>query len=136
MELELTRFKKSAEGVLSYLLDASGEQICVTATHAYEQPSGLWDAKVLPGRYLCKRGVHELANGVPFSTFEITGVPGHTGILFHKGNLPEVDSEGCELVGKAFGTLDGDEAVLESADAFASFMQWTEGTDDFWLTVT
>ena len=135
MDMVLNRSMCGASGLFSYLEDESGNQIAVTAEHAYQGSDGTWAPKVPDGKYLCQRGVHQLSVGLPFETFEVTQVPGHTGILFHKGNLPEVDSEGCLLLGTAFGELTGIEAVLGSADAFNKFMELQNGVDQFWLTV-
>jgi hypothetical protein len=62
-------------------------------------------------------------------------VPGHTGILIHKGNLPETDSEGCILLGTVLGTLENDAAVLYSLVAFDTFMTVENGALEFQLTV-
>lgn len=54
------------------------------------------------GRYECVR-VRSPKFG---NTFEVTGVPGRTHVLFHKGNTIE-DTEGCILIGEEFsGTFD------------------------------
>lgn len=135
MDMVLERFQKTAQGIFSYLRDENGNQIAVTATHAYEQPSGQWDAATLPGRYLCQWGQHQLMIGPPFDTYEITGVPNHSKILFHKGNLPQVDSEGCELLGTAFAQLEGAPDVSNSADAFDAFLMFQSAAPTFWLTV-
>lgn len=136
MDLVLNRSMCGPSGSFSYLEDESGNQVAVVAEHAYQQTDTYWSPKVGDGKYLCQRGTHQLSVGLPFETFEVTQVPGHTGILFHKGNLPEVDSEGCLLLGTAFGELTGLEAVLGSAEAFEKFMELQNGVDQFWLTVT
>lgn len=91
---------------------------------------------VLPaGTFLCKRGGHRLGNGIPFETFEITGVEGHTGVLFHKGNW-ETDSEGCVLVGESFATLAGREAIAGSKGGFNELLKLVEGLNEFYVQVT
>jgi len=89
------------------------------------------------GRYVCKRSMYH-KGGYP--TFEITGVPDRSRILFHVANTEE-DVEGCVGVGMRLGVLkklDEDTgsirhkiAVLQSRDAFKEFMAFFEGVD-FW----
>ena len=138
MDLTLTRARFGAEGVFGYLIDSTGGQVAVTCEHAYEQLDGTWKPKVPPGRYLCQRGTHSLADGINFTTFEITDVPGHTGILLHKGNVNS-DSAGCVLLGTHLGELlEGaqlEDAVLGSKDAFDLFMNTQLGINEFWLVV-
>jgi hypothetical protein len=106
-----------------------------TLEHAYlglsdSCPNG-WSPKVPQGSYLCVRGIHRLAHGEPFETFEITAVPGHTGVLFHAGNY-NADSEGCVLLGLG---RDGDKMVTQSKAAFADFMDHLKGLPTFLLEV-
>lgn len=129
----LRRFKYGPEGVFGYLYDGSGSQIAVTCEHAYEQPDGSWAPKIPPGTYDCLFGSHDLGVG-PFETYEVTGVAGHTGLLFHKGNT-EGDSHGCILLGKSFGDLSGSDAVLQSAVAFQDFLNATHFVPTFELEV-
>ena len=105
---------------------------CRTLEHSYDnQP------KLQPGTYTCVRGTHALHNGIPFSTFEITGVTGHSGILFHAGNFNR-DSEGCVLIGQsiAINPATGDEMITGSKVEFAQFLGRLEGVDSFDLEVT
>ncbi len=131
MDMTLTRFRKDVGGIFSYLKDQNGNQIGVTLEHAYGDPP---EPKIPNGKWLCQRGTHELAVGPPFNTFEVTGIEGHTGLLFHRGNVDE-DSEGCILVGNALGQLGDEEAVMGSALAFLNFLSRQEGVNEFWLTV-
>ena len=90
------------------------------------------------GTYKCVRGTHQLEGGGPFTTFEITGVPGHTGVLFHPGNT-ELDSRGCECLGMSLGEIVTNQgpldAVLQSREAFQEFMIYQDGCDEFTLKV-
>jgi hypothetical protein len=54
-------------------------------------------------------------------TFEVTDVPGRSGILFHVGNTLD-DTEGCILLGTRYGMLNGKAAVMNSTKAFLLFM--------------
>jgi len=83
------------------------------------------------GNYKCKR-VHSPKFG---DTFEIIGVENRTHILFHKGNLPLVDSEGCILIGESFDYLDGSLAVLSSAKGFNEFIKLTINENMLELTI-
>ena len=77
-------------------------------------------------------------------TFEITGVPNRSHILFHPLNTEE-DTEGCIGVGKRFGVLkvlDEDNghvahklAILRSRDAFKEFMAFFDGVDEWLLEI-
>lgn len=137
-DLVLKTQRIGPEGAFSYLKDLAGNQIAVTAEHTYDQPDGSQMVKVPPGRYLCVRGVHTLNGRDWFETFEITGVLGHKGILFHPGNT-EFDSDGCVLTGRGFGELQVHgllmDAVLQSRDAFNDFMALQAGVQTFWLDV-
>jgi hypothetical protein len=55
-----------------------------------------------PGHYRCRRSVWQ-KTGTP--TFEITGVPGRSRILFHWGNTEE-NVEGCVYLGSDFGAFE------------------------------
>lgn len=137
MDLILERMKCGDEGCFSYLKDQLGNQIAVSCTHSYQEGAA-WLPKTQPGVYQCVRGRHSLDGVNYFETFEITGVAGHTGILFHPGNT-ELDSEGCECLGMTFGELvvkgKPMDAVLDSRTAFNLFMNLQEGCDQFELTV-
>src|SRR3972149_1226898 len=65
------------------------------------------------GEYTCKRNFY---NKGGYETFEIE-VPGHTRVLFHKGNI-EDDSLACIIVAESFGLLEGKTAVLDSKHGF------------------
>jgi hypothetical protein len=131
MELKLNRVDANANGIFGSLLDENDDIICITLEHAY--PNGdSFSAKIPDGTYDCVRGNH-LLDGMtePFETFEITGVPGHSGLLFHWGNFNK-DSEGCVLVGT---TIQGP-MITESRIAFEKFMQLMQGVDAFQLVVS
>ena len=132
MDLVLNRLERQSQGVFSTLV---GTSTLYTCEHAYQDPAGNWFAKVANGIYTCVRGMHTLDGVHWFSTFEITGVVGHTGILFHSGNT-EMDSDGCVLLGLGFSTLNGMKDVYSSVAGFAAFSSWQAGCDSFQLTVT
>lgn len=130
MDLILVREKKRPSGIFGKLCAPDGITFCLTLEHAYPTTEG-YQPKLPAGTYRCVRGPHQLHTGPIFETFEITGVPGHTGILFHVGNWNR-DSEGCVLVGY---TISGDNALTRSRDTFKKFMELQAGLDEFQLTV-
>lgn len=141
MNITLTRFQKTSQGIFSKITATdTGAPMGWACERAYVQPGGDWEPKVPPGEYNCVYGPHELGvppNLVHFPTYEITNVPGHTGILFHTGNT-ELDSIGCVLVGLAFGTVQGVPQVESSIAGYRAFMATQQDGDtfpDFTLTV-
>lgn len=125
MNLTLKRKDFVLYGIFGELFDEKDERVAVTLEHSYNKLP-----KLFPGKYLCKRGFHTLASHPNFETFEVMGVPGHDGILFHRGNVNN-DSDGCILLGTNFGTC----CILDSREAFDNFMKMQEGLDEFYLTV-
>lgn len=130
MNLKLTRTKSVLYGVFGELKDENGDLVAVTLEHAYLCPDGSYGPKLPAGMFICVRGEHRLAGRNPFQTFEITNVPGHTGILFHKGNVNS-DSEGCVLLGTSFNAL----GISESQEAFDLFMEFQKDCNQFTLVV-
>jgi len=68
------------------------------------------------------------------NVIQVLDVPNRTHILFHKGNVPVKDSEGCILVGEQFGTLGGELGVLSSKHGFNELMNLVP--DAFTLEIT
>ncbi len=144
MNLHLTRTKKSQDGIFSSLSrDDDRSQVCVTLEHAYATTgleSGIYAPKITAGVHECVRGKHRLHGMTEdFETFEITGVEGHTNLLFHWGNWND-NSDGCALTGEA--EAQGEHAgrkhvemVTNSRAAFEKFMALQDGADRFTLTV-
>jgi hypothetical protein len=123
----LKRIAVHKEGAFGVLL-SDGIPFCVTLERTYDE--GHKVVKIPPGRYHCTRSRYHRGG---YSTFEIT-VPGHSRILFHKGNT-EDHSDGCVLLGEQFGVLNGKPAILQSGAAFAEFMAKTSNVDAFELHV-
>lgn len=130
MNLLLKRAYIGPEGAFGTLAELGRPPFAVTLEHTYE---GAVAVKIPPGTFTCVRGRHVLPSG-PFVTFEVTGVAGHDGLLFHKGNV-ENDSEGCILLGLQFGNVAGVPGILQSASAFLFFMSRQSDNDTFQLTV-
>lgn len=116
MRVTIKRVAYRDDGIFSVLL-ADGFPFAVSLEHSFEgQPV------IPPGVYTAVRGLHALSNLQPFETFEIMGVAGHSGLLFHRGNI-NADSHGCVLVGERFQSwTDGACAVGASGDGFAELM--------------
>ena len=148
MDMTLTRNPNEyrQDGIFSLLTANDGDFQAHTLEHAYlmgslEAGQGhTWIAKLAPGTYTCKRGLHRLHGMTEdFETFEVTGVPDFegnpvTGLLLHWGNWNK-DSEGCILVGKAEADSAQGHMVTGSRDEFAAFMALQDGCDTFQLTV-
>lgn len=130
MDLHLTRTDNGPAGIFGTLTTSGGAVVAVTLEHAYPEDQG-WVPKIPVGTYVCVRGEHQLGTGSPFTTFEITGVPGHSGLLFHTGNFTR-DSSGCVLVGQERH----DDMILGSHAAFGGFMLLMGGVDRFTLAVS
>lgn len=130
MKLTLKRMEFREDGILSYLKDEAGNVLFKTLEHSYDKYPKLYN-----GEFKCVRGIHQLHGGKPFETFEITGVKGHSGILFHVGNFNR-DSDGCVLVGKDFATdPSGAKMVVFSRKAFAELIELLRDVDEFQLIV-
>jgi hypothetical protein len=61
-------------------------------------------------------------------------VPDRDGILFHPGNTID-DTEGCIILGIAFGKLGPQRAILNSGQTFKTFMYIMKDVDEFKFTV-
>jgi hypothetical protein len=137
MMMHLQRAEYTSSGIFGTMVDSDDSFLLQTLEHAYPMSpdpvtiSTSYLPKVPAGQYTCVRGVHSLSNGIPFETFEVTNVPGHTGILFHPGNTEE-DSEGCILL----GTTKVGNMIFQSRDAFAIFMETLEMIQSFEIIIT
>lgn len=61
-------------------------------------------------------------------------VPGRSHILFHAGNTAE-DTEGCILLGRGFGRVQGKPAITQSKQAMMWFMSLTDGYDRIYINI-
>ncbi len=105
----ITRQPGSGNGILGQLSDESGHVICDTCERPWLNNAP--KVSCIPtGTYNVIK--HDSPNHP--DTWEITGVPGRSGILIHNGNSAMEDSEGCILVGDSQGIIDGYPAVLNS----------------------
>lgn len=113
------------DGIFGELTCDKGNLTVQTLEHSYDMKPKLYD-----GTFTCVRGIHRLHDNIPFEAFEIQGVKGHTGVLFHIGNY-NADSDGCVLVGMdRSGNM-----ITHSAIAFSKFMGLLDGQSSFTLIV-
>jgi hypothetical protein len=120
------------------VLRHAGIPFAVTLERTYAKgPTGVGSGqagdqlvKIPAGVHRCTRGYFIKGN---HRTYEIT-VPGHTRILFHRGNL-EADSEGCVLVGERFHQFTGGPGIASSIEGFQEFMDLAAGRPAFDLDV-
>lgn len=128
----LLRDTFSESGIFGTLRTDDDIEICKTLEHAYPTFGQKWKAKIPPAaHYMCVRGMHRLKSGAqPFETFEVTGVYGHSGLIFHPGNWNR-DSDGCILLGENVQ----DRALVRSRVAFLDLMMRLNGVTSFSLQV-
>lgn len=89
------------------------------------------DISCIPvGQYLCQR-IESPHFG---ETFEVTGVPHRTHILFHKLNLI-TETKGCIGVGEEFGGTYAAPMLGSSARGYLEFMKLLDGQRTFWLQI-
>ncbi len=142
MNLILTRQRYLKTGIFGKLANADESFKLFTLEHAFGQPDGTFLPILPKGQYACELGLHQLSNRPDkFFTFEVTNVPGHTGILFHKGNV-NGDSIGCILLGNGVEyDINSDIAnvvpigLMHSAIAFAKFISVQGELQSFTLDV-
>lgn len=128
--MKLTRQQFRDDGIFSQLKDDGGNIVANTLEHSYNELP-----KLPNGTYTCVRGSHRLHGMTQdFQTFEVTGVPGHTGILFHVGNFNS-DSDGCLLLGEAIAQSSKGQMITNSKATFYEFMASLVGVDEFELVV-
>jgi hypothetical protein len=88
------------------------------------------------GTYLCKKSLKRMLHTgkqLPV-TFEVEGVPGRDGILFHTGNRAS-DTKGCILLGQGYSDFKGEQWIINSRIAFETFVEYTENINEFSLEI-
>jgi len=115
--ITLQRLEQNADGTYGQITAADNKRLCVTL----ERPwlNNQHGVSCIPaGEYEAVR-VHSPHFG--YDVYQLRNVPGRDAIELHRGNTI-ADSEGCILLGSAFGTLNGVHGITGSADAFERFM--------------
>jgi hypothetical protein len=130
--LELKTVAIREDGVFGALL-WDGKPFAVTVERTFDPGEAAHGKPIViqNGVYRCSASWY---NKGGYPTYEIH-VPGHTRVLFHKGNT-EADSLGCVLIGESFGALSGKTAVLNSKGGFEEFMCLANGIPEFYLEVS
>jgi hypothetical protein len=98
--------------------------------------NNMTDISCIPaGAYTCRYATNRTTAGGSFvkHTYEVTNVPGRTGILFHVGNSTK-DTHGCILVGLAVGT-DRKLTLQESKAGFGRFVSFLRRVESFELEI-
>lgn len=128
MILTLVRVGQSERGTFGVLLNG---QVPFALTLEEPWRDNARSISCIPaGAYICQR-VRSPKFG---NTFEVTGVPDRSHILFHKGNTTD-DTEGCILVGEEYsGTYDRPR-ISSSERGFLEFMSCLEGQAGFELRI-
>ena len=127
MSFELKHVAKIPSGAFGVLLN-NGVPFAVTLERTYDPGNTV---KIGNGFHECSRSRYAKGG---YDTFEIA-VPGHSRILFHKGNT-ELHSEGCVLVAESFAVFGDKPGVAMSAEGFNEFMKRAGEVDSFTLEVS
>lgn len=83
------------------------------------------------GTYQCVK-VNSPKYGI---SFEVQGVGGRDGILFHSGNFAETDTRGCILLGRKFYSYKNKHGIGESKLAIEEFRSYFNGVTQFTLII-
>ncbi|WP_243546198.1 DUF5675 family protein [Pseudodesulfovibrio tunisiensis] len=124
---ELVRLEKGEDGTFG-VLKLNGHVFCMTL-EPQDRDNAVGASCIPEGRYFCQP-VHSPGFG---DVYEIANVPGRTHILVHPGNLVR-DTEGCVLLGRRYGTLDGQRGILTSRDTVTEFLSVADN-QPFALTI-
>ena len=126
--LTMKRISNNAEGTFGVLID---DTVPFAVTLEPPWRGNLPDVSCIrAGKYLCA----SLMSDRYGKTFEVVSVKGRTDILFHRGNVLD-DTNGCILIGKTFGSLEGRSAILNSAIGFDEFLERYGNDDRFVLAI-
>lgn len=127
--LKIKRVVSNEKGVFSVLV-YNNAPFAVTAERA--DLCNTADVSCIPaGKYICRL----LPSSRHGMCWHVMNVPNRTDILFHKGNIPSEDSEGCVLIGESFDILFDQQAVLNSLHGYNDFMNILMNETEFHLTI-
>lgn len=119
--LILNRVSFSEKCTMGVLLGSSGLPICLTLENPWldNEPC----VSCIPdGDYTC-----EIVTSPKYGkVYGVKDVDNRTHILFHAGNT-EKDTKGCILLGRSYGVLSGEPAVLSSRNALTDFHTLMDG---------
>ena len=124
--ITIKRVARLGDGCFGVILHL-GVPFAVTLERTFEDGNPIIPA----GTYLClPRPYHKGG----YDTFEITGVEGHSLLLFHKANW-ETDLQGCVGIGESYAVLQDRLAIGQSGAGFAEFWHKVKGLTQFEVTV-
>ena len=117
----LVRTRSSDQGTFGTLYLDDGGRYCTAEPPQRDNRRGV--SCIPAGKYACTY-LPRSASGKYRAVYHVREVPGRGGILIHNGNLAgdaskgyQTHSQGCILIGKQRGALQGQEAVLASKPA-------------------
>jgi len=125
MTFQLKRVAILNDGAFGVLLH-NGVPFAVTLERTYEGNT----TKIGNGFHECSRSRYHKGG---YDTYEIE-VPGHSRILFHKGNT-ELHSDGCILVAESYAVMGDKPGIAFSAEGFNEFMKRAADAKAFTLEV-
>lgn len=128
--LYLTRVDQVARGIFGTLHSDDGMFVIFTAEHAYKNTQDCYRPKVPAGTYTMLR---RFSPHFGYDLFWLVDVPEHDYIEIHKGNDPQIDSDGCILLGMLRSPDNG--PLRDSRIAFNKFMEYMESFDRATLVV-
>lgn len=113
--------------------EEDGRPFAVSAERTFEPGQAAHGKRiVIPAGVLVCRRTNYIRGGYP--TFEIE-VPGHSRVLFHKGNKEE-DSEACVLVAESFTHINSQTMIGDSKGGFSELMELAKGLNTFEMEVS
>jgi len=126
--VKLIRLECRAEATLGALVV---NEFAVAATLELPWRDNMRFISCIPtGAYVCRKMVSAKFG----STFQVMGVPGRSGILFHPGNTAGA-TKGCILLGQYWDKLKGERAVRNSGATHRKFMDLVYPEEEFGLMV-
>ena len=133
MDLVLSRKEIGENGCFSDMTDTKGNFLFYCGEHAYLQDDGSYQPKIPKGKWRFNRFFSEKHG---YDVFMCNEIPGHTFIECHVGNWPQVDSDGCILIGKGRGfTLKKENMIQDSKNGFKEFMDLQKDSNSFIMIV-
>ena len=126
--VDLIRIEESAAGTFG-VLRIEGKAFCVTL-EPQDKLNRRNISNIPPGKYICRKVTSPRFG----KTFEVLKVPNRSHILFHAGNTQH-DTRGCILLGRKYGVLRHNRAILNSGKTFKEFIGLMYATDEFELNI-
>ena len=132
-EINLVRKNIDGSGCFSEMTDVDGVFLYFAGEHAYEQEDRSFLPKIPNGKW---QFVRYFSPHHGYEVFMCNSIPGHDFIEIHIGNYPQIDSDGCIILGKGLGfTTNGSRIIQQSKLAFQEFMGLQKDVNSFILNV-